>query len=750
MSQVAISIPKIQVTKISDEQGRAKFKIIPANYIVQTEHIAYGHQSFSISFSKDTTIFLFLSHIVYQHQEAVISAQQKKSMKGLYKGDLELSINQLQNIPRFLGGNDPLKILQMTPAVKTAGNGNSGIFVRGGDTGHNLVLFNDAPVYQPSHLLGFFSIFNSGHTSTLQLQKNSIPAQYGGRLSSVLQVSSPDSIPERISVSGEIGIISSQATLALPVNKKYAFYLSARKTYTGLILQPTLSLLNALPDKDQVFDYDFQDYNFSFIGNPTEKDKITVHGYWGKDIFNLQQEEYRLAGKMQWSNLAASASWQRKWNEKQSMRHVLFFGDYENLLKNKQVGLSIELPSSIYTTGYKNEFIFRFPVTTLTAGLEYNYNYLKPQAPLVDINNNTYDELAYQKYKSHSVALFADTRWNITRRISAGIGLRYIYYAQVGPYDDVSYNELKEATGNKHYGRGKSVYGKNLIEPRADIRFMLSEQQSAYITYNRHNQILNLVSISSVGFPTDFWISASKNIPEQSGNNFSAGYYRSFGRNDYELSVEAYYRKMSGLAELNNGLFDLTSEKFILEQTLSYGKGEAYGLEFLLKKNNGKLTGWISYGLGWSYRRFPDINNGKKFPAKHDRRHDLSVTLMYSPNKKWDVSSVFVYATGNAFTLPVGLYAMGGLIIKEYGPYNGYRLPDYHRLDLSATYWLFRKNSHESGFNISIFNVYNHWNPLYLYFRVKESDLENNYLKISRKQMCIYNFVPSLSWIFKF
>lgn len=723
---------------------------MPGTYTVQTEHLAYGQHTFSITFTKDTIIHLYLAHTIYQKQEAIISARQKKTMKGLYKGELELNIDQLQNIPRFLGGSDPLKILQMTPAVKTAGNGNSGIFVRGGDTGHNLVLFNDAPVYQPSHLLGFFSIFNSGHISTLQLQKNSIPAQFGGRLSSVLQVSSPDSIPDRISVGGEIGIISSQATLTLPVNGKYAFYISARKTYTGLILQPTLSLLNALPDKDQVFDYDFQDYNLSFIGRPTSKDKITVHGYWGKDIFNLQQEEYRLAGKMQWSNLTLSASWQRKWNGKQQMRHTLFTGNYDSRLKNNQIGLSIELPSSIYTTGYKNEFIFRFPAVTLTSGLEYNYNYLKPQAPLVDINNNTYDNLAYQKYRTHSAALFADTRWNICHHLSAGIGLRYTYYAQVGPYDNVSYDNSGEATGSKHYAKSKLVTGKNYIEPRADIRYSLSDRQSVYITYNRHNQMLNLVSISSVGFPTDFWISASKNIPEQSADNFSTGYYLSFGNNNYELSAEAYFRKMTGLTELNNGLFDLTSEKFILEQSLSYGKGKAYGLEILFKKNNGKLTGWISYGLGWSYRRFPDINNGKKFPAKHDRRHDLSLTLMYSPNKKWDLSSVFVYATGNAFTLPVGLYAMGELIIKEYGPYNGYRLPDYHRLDLAATYWLFRKNNRECGFNLSIFNVYNHWNPLYLYYRVKESDLENNYLKISRKQMCIYNFVPSLSWIFKF
>ena len=747
---VTVSLPELQINKQTDANGKVTIKTTKGDFIIITQHISYGYHYHSTVISQDTTLTLYIAPISYNRNEFVVTARREKAIEGLSGGNITLNIQRLQNLPQFLGSCDPLKILQLTPGVQTAGTGNSGLFVRGGESGQNLVLFNDAPVYQPSHLLGFFSIFNTGHISYLQLQKNGMESQYGGRLSSVLLVKSPDTIPEKISISGNIGILASQATLSIPLGNKYALYVSARKTYMNLILNPLLSGLGAISDDGESFNYDFQDYNLSFIARPSKKDIITLHSYFGADKFKLEQDEYQLTGKMNWNNLAASLQWKHNWNIDKSFRQVIFTGRYQNNLENDQTGFDIELPSLISTLGYKNEFTFKSGPVKYSSGIEYNYYYLEPQTPLLKINQNLYDNLAYQKYKNHSLAFFAESNWQMTSKLSARLGLRYTYYLQTGPYDNVLYNEYDDVISSTHFSKGTKVYDNHYIEPRVELKYRFSENNSAHISYNRHNQFINLVSISSVGLPTDFWVPASRNIPSQHSDNFSAGYYHSIYENDYEISVEGYYRQMSNQMELKSELFDLMSQKFILEKSIAYGKGNAYGGEIMLKKNTGKITGWISYALSWSYRKFPEINNGKKFPAKHDRRHDLSFTLVYSPNRKWDFSSVFVYATGNAFTLPIGMYIMGGLPIKEYGEYNSFRLPDYHRIDLSATYWFFKKKERESGFNISLYNAYNRSNPLYLYFGVKESDLENNYLKIRRKQSALYKIVPSISWMFKF
>ena len=268
---VTVSLPELQINKQTDANGKVTIKTTKGDFIIITQHISYGYHYHSTVISQDTTLTLYIAPISYNRNEFVVTARREKAIEGLSGGNITLNIQRLHNLPQFLGSCDPLKILQLTPGVQTAGTGNSGLFVRGGESGQNLVLFNDAPVYQPSHLLGFFSIFNTGHISYLQLQKNGMESQYGGRLSSVLLVKSTDTIPEKISISGNIGILASQATLSIPLGNKYALYVSARKTYMNLILNPLLSGLGAISDDGESFNYDFQDYNLSFIARPSKK-----------------------------------------------------------------------------------------------------------------------------------------------------------------------------------------------------------------------------------------------------------------------------------------------------------------------------------------------------------------------------------------------------------------------------------------------------------------------------------------------
>lgn len=735
----------------TDNQGGFTTHLYPGTYEVRTRHLAYNEVRFTLQIRNDTIIHILLAPVTRQLNEATItSSQQGKSVSGLSAGRIELNMEELKSLPKFIGANDPLKIIQLMPGIQTAGEGNSGIFVRGGEPGHNLILWNDAPVYNASHLLGSFSVFNTGHIGSFKLHKSNIPADYGGRLSSLIEVRSPESIPDKISVSGDIGLISSQITLAVPFNKKSALYLSGRKTYVGLTLKPFIRAMVSNKGQEMPFDYEFQDYNLTFVNRPSSRDKITLNAYWGMDKLNIEDPEYMLAGDMKWWNLATSLSWEHRWTKDIVMKNTFFLSQYQNKLDMLQNSLAASMPSHIRDIGFRNKFTIPAGRLNINAGAEYIYHVISPQTPFVKVSNNDWGDSGTQIYRTHETAVFLSARIQALPRLTVEAGLRYVLNFQTGPYDDLTYSDRGEVVDSVRLGKGEITGFRHNPEPRINFRYTPNANNSIQFSYNRQKQFINLVSISGVGLPTDFWVPASKNIPPQSGDNFSLGYFRTLFNNDYELSTEVYYRRMTNQMEFKSTLFDLFNQQYVLEKSINYGKGKAYGAEFMFKKNAGRFSGWISYTLGWSKRSFPAIMDGLEFPAKHDRRHDLSVVATYKLNEKWDFSSVFVYATGNAFTMPQGIYIQGGNIVKEYGKYNGARMPAYHRLDGSVNYWFFKRNGRESGLNFSIYNVYKHANPMYIFIVAKPSEHGNNQVVIKEKHKRLYDIIPSISWTFKF
>lgn len=733
------------------KQGDFNFRLKPGKYTLRTRHLAYEDAEFSFQLNKDDTVSLRLTPLTLELAESVVThTRNSQKISGLSGGRIDLNMEELKSLPKFMGTNDPLKILQLTPGIQTAGDGNSGIFIRGGEPGHNLILWNEAPIYNASHLLGLFSIFNTGHIGTFKLHKSNMQADRGGRLSSLLEIRSPEEIPDKATISGDIGLISSQVTLSLPLNRKTALYLSGRKTYVGLTLKPFIRSMVSNKGEEMPFDYEFQDYNLSLVSHPSDNDQISFNAYWGGDKLSIEDTDYMLDGKMDWWNLASSLSWQHRWEKGLSMKNTFFMSQYHNSLHIRQNSLSARLPSYIRDWGFRNRFTFGKAGIHFTAGAEYIYHIVRPQSPAIDAKDERWGDSDVQTYHTHEAAAFLSARFHIFPRLTAELGIRYSFNFQTGQYDDLRYDEHGVVIDSTHYGRGKAFGFRHAPEPRFNLRYTPGDDNSLQFSYNRQRQFINLVSISGVGLPTDFWVPASKNIPVQTGDNFSLGYFQSLCGYDYEFSTELYYRRMNHQMEYKSTLFDLFNQQYILEKSINYGKGKAYGAEFMLKKNTGKLNGWISYTLGWSKRYFPEIREGNAFPAKHDRRHDLSLVASYKLNEKWDFSSVFVYATGNAFTMPQGIYMTEGNVVKEYGKYNGARMPAYHRLDISANYWFFKQKNRESGLNLSIYNVYKRSNPIYVFIVAKPSEQGNNQIRIKQKNKRLYDIIPSVSWTFKF
>lgn len=740
-----------RLKQTTGKQGDFSFRLKPGTYVLRTRHLAYEDAEFSIPHPQIDTVLLRLVPLARELDESVVThSENRQKISGLSGGRIDLNMEELKSLPKFMGTNDPLKILQLTPGIQTAGDGNSGIFIRGGEPGHNLILWNEAPIYNAAHLLGLFSIFNTGHIGTFKLHKSNMQADRGGRLSSLLEIRSPEKIPDKTTVSGDIGLISSQVTLALPLSRKTALYLSGRKTYVGLTLKPIIRSLASNKEDEMPFDYEFQDYNLTLINKPSDNDQIVFNAYWGKDHLNIKDPDYMLDGKMDWWNLATSLSWQHRWQKGLTMKNTFFMSQYDNSLRIRQNSLSARLPSYIRDWGFRNRFTFNKGNIFFTTGAEYIYHTVFPQSPAIEAKNDTWGDTGVQTYHTHETAVFLSARFHIAARLTAELGLRYAFNFQTGPYDDLNYDERGEVIDSIHFGRGKAFGLRHAPEPRFSLRYTPGDNNSLQFSYNRQRQFISLVSISGVGLPTDFWVPASKNIPVQTGDHFSLGYFQSLLGNAYEFSTEVYYRRMDNQMEFKSTLFDLFNQQYILEKSINYGKGKAYGAEFMLKKNSGKFNGWISYTLGWSKRYFPAIREGNAFPAKHDRRHDLSLVASYKQNNRWDFSSVFVYATGNAFTMPQSIYMAEGNIVKEYGKYNGARMPAYHRLDISANYWFFKQKNRESGLNFSIYNVYKHSNPIYIFIVAKPSELGNDQIRIKQKNKRLYDIIPSISWTFKF
>ncbi len=681
-------------------------------------------------------------------KESVVVTGQRadKNVSGTDMGTVHLSMEEIKALPAFLGEVDILKSIQLLPGVKSAGDGNSGFYVRGGGPDQNLILLDEAVVYNASHLLGFFSVFNGDAVKDVNLIKGGIPAEYGGRLSSVLDISMKEGNDKTYHVDGGIGLISSRLTVQGPIKKDTSsFIISARRTYVDVVAKPFV------PKTSEFYgtDYYFYDLNAKFNYKISDKDRLFLSGYLGRDVFDYVDNVAKFNVNIPWGNTNAVLRWNHLFNDKLFLNTSAIFSDYNFSFGATQDGFDFRLFSGIRDWNGKMDFTY-YPNTrhVIKFGVNYIFHTFTPSSATAQQGDVVFDLGKIMKQYAHEVALYFSDDFEVTDKLKLNLGIRGSYFIMVGPFDRYHLDATGKITDTTHYNAGQPVAAYGGPEPRASLRYTLSKTSSIKLSYTHNYQYISLASLSSIALPTDVWVPCSDVVKPQICDQGAIGYFRNFQENMFETSVEVYYKYMQNQIEYKAGALPTDDEKNNADNNFVFGSGQAYGAEFFLKKRLGKFNGWIGYTLSWTTRTFPDLNNGQPFYAKYDQRNDISVVTNYELNPKWSFSLVWVYATGNAITLPVARYFIDGTVVSEYSSINSLRMPAYHRMDVSAT-WKLRKYKHfEHSLNFSIFNVYDRQNPYFIYF-ANSGSVQQGTLTVQAKEVSLFPILPSITWNFK-
>lgn len=655
---------------------------------------------------------------IWRIQEVeVVASKKSPALQRSAKGDWKLDPNAVNFMPRMLGDSDPIKAFQLLPGVTTAGELNGGLYVHGSEPGHNLICIDGVPVYNSSHLLGFFSIFNNDHFSSFSLNKSYQPADRGGRLAAVVEMTPRDSVVQRASVSGNVGILASRITGGIPVTPNSAIYLSARVTYVN----PIISLIEGGFEDNTRLRYGFQDYNLTYVWKLNPKNKIVLNSYVGNDLLKLKEHQYQVDFNMQWLNGIASLKWERSCNEKTLLTQRIYMTHYRTNLRANQNTLRMKMPSRLTDFGYMGNVDWRLGTWKMKSGGNFIHHILHPQYPE---SVNIFEGINAGnpgRYEMEEFAVYteAEKKWG---KLTMNMGLRYSGSIQ-GDY----------------YNGG--------AEPRVRLEYELSGNRTLSFSYQLNRQYMNQITVSSAGLPIDFWMPSTKDISGQKVHSLDVSFSQPLRNGDYELLVEGYYRKLSHQTIFNGGLLDMFNQTYRIEDHVLTGKGRNYGVELMLRKSRGRWNGWIGYTLAWADRQFPELREGNIFPAKYDRRHNLNAMIHYTLDNHWDFAMTFVYASGNAVTYPRAMYMIGENAVCVYDEYNSSRMPAYHRMDLSVNYWL--GHTKKNCINLSLYNAYMRHNPVFVQVGVKPSE-DKSGLLIKKKNMSLYSLLPSVSYIFKF
>jgi hypothetical protein len=749
------------------------------NQSIRFTSVGYAMKEINIDLVADIKMDIDLTLTTYTGKEVVISGDRSdKNTRSSEMGTVSLSMDKIKSLPAFMGEVDLLKTIQLMPGVKSAGDGNTGFYVRGGGPDQNLILLDEAVIYNPSHLLGFFSVFNGDAVSGIQLYKGGMPAIYGGRLASVLDVSMKEGNARETRVEGGIGLISSRLTVQGPIKKDTAsFIISARRTYVDIVATPFIPKKSPFKGSG-IF---FYDLNAKINWRLNDKNRLFLSGYFGRDKFSYKDKEADFEVNMPWGNSTSSFRWNHIFNRKLFLNTSLVFSDFKFEFGGKQSDFEFKLFSGIRDYNVKTDFNFYPNIRhNIKFGVNYTFHRFTPYNASASQGEVVFDTGKLTRLYAHELAGYASDDWDINDYIKLHAGIRYSFFQQVGPFDRYLRNGIGQRTDTVTYENFAPVVDYGGWEPRLMLRVNTGKNSSIKASYTRNLQYIHLASLSAVSLPTDVWVPSTELVQPQIGVQYALGFFKNFREDMFETSVEIYYKEMENQVEYKEGSLPEDNLNDNSDYNFTFGKGWSFGAEFFIKKRLGKFNGWIGYTWSKTERQFPELNSGKSFYARFDRRHDASLVLIYEMNDEWTFSGVFVYGTGNAITLPVARYFIEGRIVNEYGERNSFRMAPYHRLDLSATWHpdkiksLARKTKRylkkhpdasslppaknkwekfwrktESSWNFSVFNVYNRMNPFFLYFD-NAGDIEQGSLRVVAKQVSLFPVLPSVTYNFKF
>ncbi|WP_276964066.1 TonB-dependent receptor [Chryseobacterium sp.] len=724
--------PTINV--IANEYGFYSLSLPQGNYtiIISTP----GYQDFEQKVNVDQNIKLDLPLLPSESaakaiDEVVITGIKKdKNLTSAQMGAETLSIKNIEKLPVLFGEKDVMKTIQLLPGIKSNGEGSSGFSVRGGAPDQNLILLDEAPVYNASHLLGFFSTFNSDALKDASIIKGNSPAQYGGRLSSVLDVKMKDGNNKEYNLNGGIGLISSRLSVEGPIQKeKSSFIVSGRRTYADLFLKTNKDY------KDNKL-Y-FYDLNLKANYQINENNRIYLSGYFGRDVLGLGD-----TFNTDWGNTTATLRWNSIISSKLFSNTSFIYSNYDYKISLKNDDTVFDLNSKIRDWNLKQDFTwFAGNKHSVRFGLQSIYHTLTPSSA----SGTTVSSFARNPRYSWENAVYINDDYKATEKLTINYGARLSMFSILGG-DTFNTYENGVLTDSKFLEKGK--FGKTYvnIEPRISANYRINEVSSVKGGYSRNTQNLHLLSNSNSGNPTDQWIGSSYTVKPEIADQISLGYSRNFNNNNYELNAEVYYKDMKNQIDFKNGAqigFDTGAD---VESELLFGKGRAYGLELIAKKKSGKLTGWISYTLSKTERKINGINNNEWYNARMDKTHDLSIVATYQLNPKWSFSGLFVYSTGNAVTFPTGKYELNGQTIFQYSNRNADRMPAYHRMDLSATYEPSTNKRFRGSWTFGIYNLYGRENA----YTINFEDNPDRPGTTRAMQTSLFRWVPNITYNFKF
>lgn len=733
----AVKIEGANNGTISNSYGFYSLTVKEGKYNLIVSFQGFQLYTQAISITANMQLDIFLTPQATTLTEVTVTTKKKNdNITKPQMGVEKLNINEINQLPVLFGERDILKSIQLLPGIKSAGEGNSGFYVRGGSSDQNLILLDEAPVYNAAHLLGFFSTFNSDAIKDVSVYKGTMPAQYGGRLSSVEDVKMKDGNNKDYDVSGGVGLIASRLNIEGPIVKdKGSFIVSGRRTYADAFLKFSK---DTTIKSNKLYFYDLNAKANYILG---KKDRLFLSGYFGRDVLGFGQ-----TFNTDWGNSTATLRWNHVVNNRLFSNTSVIYSKFEYNINIKSGQDNIHIDSQIEDFNLKQDFdLFINNANKLKFGANVIHHEVSPGK--ISSDNPGFKSNFTQNKSSWESAAYISHELAATDKLNIVYGLRLTNLSVWGPGSFYKYDSAGNTTDTLKYAAGQLVASYWNVEPRVSASYQLNEVTSFKASYTRNIQNLHLISNSTSGSPTDLWLSSSNNLKPEIADQISAGFFKNFKNNMYEFSAEAYYKWMQNQIDYRSGA-QLRGDDNVESQLLLNGVGRAYGLELLVRKKAGKLTGWIGYTISRTEKRFDGIDNGKWFAARQDRTHDLAIVAIYKLNAQWSLSSNFIYYTGSAVTFPSGKYRVNNATVFLYTERNGYRMPAYHRLDLAATYDN-KKNKnrkYQSSWTFGIYNLYGRDNAYSIEFK----DDPNNPTKTIAEQTTLFRFVPSITWNFKF
>ncbi|MDR1332103.1 MAG: TonB-dependent receptor [Tannerella sp.] len=729
--EAVVFVKGTNINTLADADGAYTLCVPKGVYTVTASYLGYYPKDVRVRVDdREQTVDIRLESSTQLTEVTVSSQARDERVNTPHMGVEKLTAGEIKRMPALLGEVDVIKAVQLLPGVQTVSEGSSGFSVRGGSPDQNLILLDNATIYNASHLLGFFSVFNNDVLRGLSLYKGDIPARHGGRLSSLLDIQTRADMPERFGATGGIGLISSRLMLEAPLGENTAWMVGGRRSYADLFLKMAG---DENLRKTSVY---FYDMNAKVTHRFSGKDRLELSGYYGKDHFGAGP------GVFDYGNASATLAWSHIFSEKFFSHIGLHLSNYDYGLESKLEGAQAKWKSSI--TDWTLRFDFSQPASdlwNLSYGLSTTIHAFNPGF----VSMKEFDDIVVPGNRALEYSIYASNEQKFSERFSVKYGIRWSLFQNVGRATVFNYDENYLSTDSTVYGAGKIYHTYPAFEPRIGMVLKLSGSSSVKANYAHNVQFIQLANNSAAGSPLDIWFSAGPNVKPQEMDMFALGYFHNLKNDEYETSVELYYKKLKNVIDFAEHAQLLLNSK--LDGQIRTGVGRAYGAEFMVRKNTGRLTGFVNYTLSRSERTIPAINQGRTYLAPFDKTHSLNVSANFDLSRKCSLSAIWIYATGNPTTYPSGRFDVNGEYFPIYSGRNEYRRPDYHRLDLSFTFSP-DKNSvkrWKSEWNVSLFNAYNKKNPWIITY-LQDADSGLPYAEM----MYLFGIVPSITYNFRF